>query len=111
MNETPLHEYGWNTKGVTEGNDMMNADEMRKATAIDAEMVNRLVSNTYAGMQAAAEKGMHHFSAWVYDTFDHRWLGDLPDAVVEEAERQFREAGYEFGWEGKNGYASRVIKW
>lgn len=90
---------------------MMSASEMRNATVIDSEWVKTLVENTYTGMQAAAEKGMHHFSAWCYDRYDHRWLGDVPDAVIEEAERQFAEAGYEFEWRGKNGYMERVIKW
>ncbi len=92
---------------------MITAEQMRNSTLIDEERVDVLVKNTYAVMLCAAEKGMHHTEAWIYDWAEHKWLGDIPDAVIEEAERMFSEAGYEFGWEAVPcaGCVARVIKW
>lgn len=90
---------------------MLCANEMRRSTIVNTELVEQLVTSTHEGMLRAAEKGMHHFDAWVYDRFDRKWLGDIPDAVIDEAERRFREAGYQFEWQGKNSYIVRVIKW
>ena len=91
---------------------MMNADEMRKATKVDEKWVKQLIDNAYAGMLAAAEKGQRHCGVWVYDRHYHKWLGDIPDAVVEEAERQLIEAGYTIRSRGRiNACIERVVEW
>ena len=90
---------------------MISAKEMRRATKVDTERVEALVNNVYTMMLDAAEKGQNHCDAWMYDPFANRWLGGVPDSVIEEAERRFTEAGYEIEWSGRSGYAVRVIKW
>lgn len=91
---------------------MVNADEMRKATKIDEKWVKQLVDSAYAGMYAAAEKGQCHSGLWVYDRFEHKWLGDVPDAVIEEAEKRLIEAGFTIKNRSVfNGCVERVIGW
>ena len=92
---------------------IMNASELRSKTMVDMERADWLTESTYAGMQQAAEKGKHSAELCVYDKIYGRWLGDVSDAVIEEVERRFTEAGYELGWENVpvNGCIRRIVKW
>ena len=93
---------------------MITAEQMRKGTVVDEERVEQLVRNTTCVIERAAAKGMHHAEAWIYDRFERRWLGDIPEAVINEAERRFTEAGYEFEWRSipfLGGCVQRIVKW
>ena len=90
---------------------MLDAKQARESTIIDFEWADAIEERTCTQIEDAAKKGMNHVSAWVYDRYEHRWLGDVPDAVIEELERRFAAAGYELEWQGKNNYMTRVIKW
>ena len=90
---------------------MLDAKKAKESTVIDFERADIIEENTCTNIEDAAKKGMKHVTAWVYDRYEGRWLGDVPDAVIEELERRFIAAGYELEWQGKNGYMARVIKW
>lgn len=90
---------------------MIKAEEARKQTVTDFEWADVIEENICTKIKDAAEKGMNHVGAWVYDRHDKKWLGDIPDAVIEELEWRFIEAGYKLKWQGKNSYIERVIEW
>ena len=89
----------------------LTAEKARKGTVIDMKLADAIENNIDTRIEKAMRDGMTHVEAWGYDYGTHRWLGDVPDAVIDELERRFEERGFELSTIGKCNCLFTVINW